>query len=163
MTATQFTTLFIAALALSTLTKLWLARRHLAHIAAHRGNVPDAFSAKITLEDHQKAADYTSAKTRFSIWGMGFDAVLLLAFTLGGGIQWIAELCNAWFSTPLVQGIATLVGVLILSSLLEAPFNWYRTFVIEARYGFNKMTLKLYLQDALKGYSGCRCWLACCG
>lgn len=151
MTATQFTILFIAALALSTLTKLWLARRHLAHIAAHRGNVPDAFSEKITLADHQKAADYTSAKTRFSMLGMVFDAALLLAFTLGGGIQIVADLCATTFSSTLAQGMATLVAVLLLSSLLEAPFNWYRTFVIEARYGFNKMTLKLYLMDALKG------------
>ena len=151
MTATQFTVIFIAALALSTLAKLWLARRHLAHIAAHRGSVPDAFGAKITLADHQKAAAYTSAKTRFAMLGTLFDSALLLAFTLGGGIQTINELCNGWFRSTLVQGIATLVAVLLLSSLLEAPFNWYRTFVIEARYGFNKMTLKLYLLDALKG------------
>lgn len=151
MTATQFTLIFIAALAISTLAKLWLAHRHLAHIAANRGNVPVAFSEKITLSDHQKAADYTSAKTRFSNLGTLFDAALLLAFTLGGGIQWIASLCNGWFDSPLAQGLATLVAVLLLSSILEAPFNWYRTFVIEARYGFNKMTLKLYLLDALKG------------
>lgn len=151
MTATQFTILFIAALAISTLTKLWLARRHLSHIAAHRSTVPNAFSATITLSDHQRAADYTSAKTHFSIWSTCFDTLLLLAFTLGGGIQWIAEFCNTQFSSPLAQGMATLVGVLMLSSFLEAPFNWYRTFVIEARYGFNKMTIKLYLQDALKG------------
>ena len=151
MTATQFTFIFIAALAISTLAKLWLAHRHLAHIAAYRGNVPAAFSEKITLSDHQKAADYTSAKTRFSNLGTLFDAALLLAFTLGGGIQWIAGLCNGWFDSALAQGMATLVAVLLLSSILEAPFNWYRTFVIEARYGFNKMTLKLYLLDALKG------------
>ena len=151
MTATQFTLIFIAALVLSTLTKLWLARRHLTHIAAHRDAVPEAFNAKITLDDHQKAADYTSAKTRFSMLGLLFDAALLLAFTLGGGIQAIATLCNGWFSSPLLQGMATLVSVLVLTSILEAPFNWYRTFRIEARYGFNKMTLKLYLMDAFKG------------
>ena len=151
MTATQFTLIFIAALVLSTLTKLWLARRHLSHIATHRDAVPDAFSAKISLDDHQKAADYTSAKTRFSMWGLLFDALILLAFTLGGGIQAVATLCDGWFVSPLAQGMATLVGVLLLNSLLEAPFNWYRTFVIEARYGFNKMTLKLYVLDAFKG------------
>ena len=151
MTATQFTFIFIAALSLSTLTKLWLARRHLTHIAAHRDAVPEAFNAKITLDDHQKAADYTCAKTRFSMLGLLFDAALLLAFTLGGGIQAIATLCNGWFSSPLLQGMATLISVLVLTSILEAPFNWYRTFRIEARYGFNKMTLKLYLMDAFKG------------
>lgn len=151
MTATQFTLIFIVALALSTLTKLWLARRHLAHIATHRSTVPDAFNARITLHDHQKAADYTSAKTRFAMWGLLFDAALLLAFTLGGGIQAIATQYHDWFSNPLSQGMATLVTVLVLTSLLEAPFNWYRTFRIEARYGFNKMPLKLYVMDALKG------------
>jgi STE24 endopeptidase len=151
MTATKFTFIFIVALALTTLAKLWLARRHLSHIAEHRAAVPDAFHAKVQLDEHQKAADYTSAKTRFDMLGAIFDAALLLAFTLGGGIQFIANLCNDWFSAPLVQGMATIVAVLVLSSLLEAPFSIYRTFVIEARFGFNKTTFALYLLDALKG------------
>jgi STE24 endopeptidase len=147
----QFTFIFIAAVATTTLAKLWLARRHLAHIATHRAAVPEAFHEKVRLDQHQKAADYTSAKTRFDILGALFDAALLLAFTLGGGIQFIANLCNEWFGTPIIQGMATLVAVLVLFSLLEAPFSIYRTFVIEARFGFNKMTFKLYLLDALKG------------
>jgi len=158
MTAAQFTFIFIAALAMTTLAKLWLARRHLAYIAAHRASVPEAFHDKVALGDHQKAADYTSAKTRFDMLGTLFDAALLLSFTLGGGIQFIAGtvsagLGNGWFSAPIAQGMATLVAVLVLYSLLEAPFNIYRTFVIEARFGFNKMTFKLYLLDALKGIS----------
>lgn len=151
MSATQFTYIFIATLAFTTLVRLWLARRHLAHIAAHRAAVPDAFREQIQLIDHQKAADYTTAKTRFAMLGIQFDAALLLVFTVGGGIQWIANLCQGWFSQPLIQGMATLVAVLLLSSLLEAPFNLYRTFRIEARFGFNNMTFKLYLADALKG------------
>ena len=151
MTATQFTFIFIAALLLTTLAKLWLARRHLAYIAAHRAAVPEAFSERIQLADHRKAADYTSAKTRFAMLGYLFDAALLLAFTLGGGIQFIATACNGWLGSPLTQGMATIVAVLLLSSLLETPFSLYRTFVIEARFGFNKMTLAVYLIDALKG------------
>jgi STE24 endopeptidase len=151
MTDTQFTFIFIVALAISSLTKFWLARRHLAHIEAHRAAVPDAFHKQIELIAHQKAADYTSAKTRFSLLGIVFDAFILLAFTLGGGIQRIADICNEWFSSPLIQGMTTLVAVLVLSSLLEAPFNLYRTFIIEAKFGFNKMTFSLYLIDALKG------------
>ena len=150
MTATQFTLFLIAALALTTLARLWLARRHLAHVGAHRGAVPEAFHEKISLADHQKAADYTSAKTRFAMLGILFDAALLLAFTVAGGIQFIADLCNGWFDTPLTQGMATIVIVLLLSSLLEVPFSLYRTFAIEARFGFNKMTLRLYLTDAAK-------------
>lgn len=151
MTATQFTLFFVAALALTTLAKLWLARRHLAHIAAHRAEVPEAFRAKVSLAEHHKAADYTSAKTRFGMIGALFDAALLLAFTVMGGTQFVAELCNGWFDTPMTQGVATIVSVLLLSSLLEAPFGLYRTFVIEERFGFNKMTFALYLKDAFKG------------
>ena len=150
MTAAHFSLIFVAALALTTLAKLWLARRHLAHIAAHRAAVPDAFREKIALADHQKAADYTTAKTRFAMLDILFDAVLLLVFTLAGGIQFIADLCNGWFGAPLVQGAATIVAVLLLSSLLETPFSLYRTFVIEARFGFNKMTVATYLADTLK-------------
>ncbi|HEY0665556.1 MAG TPA: M48 family metallopeptidase [Gallionella sp.] len=151
MTATQFTLLFVAALALTTVARLWLARRHLAHIAAHRAAVPQAFSGRVQLAEHQKAADYTSAKTRFAMVSGVFDAVLLLAFTLGGGIQFFAGLNNNWFASPIAQGMATIVSVMLLTSLLEIPFNLYRTFVIEERFGFNKMTLALYLKDALKG------------
>ncbi len=151
MTAATFTAIFLAALALSTLLKIWLARRHLTYIAAHRAAVPAAFRAQIDLAAHQKAADYTSTKTRFSLLSLGFDGLLLLGLTLGGGIEFIAQFCNAHFTSPLLQGIATMVAVLLLSSLLEAPFGWYRTFIIEARFGFNKMTPKLYLLDAAKG------------
>ena len=150
MTVILFSILFVAALLLSTLAKLWLARRHLAHIAAHRSEVPQAFREKIELAAHQKAADYTSAKTRFAMLGALFDAALLLVFTLGGGIQWIADFWLHTFASPMVQGMSIIVSVLMLSSLLETPFDLYRTFVIEARYGFNKMTLTLYLIDALK-------------
>jgi STE24 endopeptidase len=151
MTAAQFTLFFVTALALTTLAKLWLARRHLAHIAAHRAAVPEAFRERIPLADHQKAADYTSAKTRFDMIGTLFDAAVLLSFTVLGGIQFIADLCNGWFDIPITQGVATIVSVLLLSSLLEAPFGLYRTFVIEERFGFNKMTFALYLKDAVKG------------
>ncbi len=150
MTATQFTFIFVISLAFTSLARLWLARRHLAHIAAHRTAVPDAFREKITLAGHRKAADYTSAKTRFAMLGILFDAALLLAFTLAGGIQLIADICNGWFGSPITRGVAAIVAVLLFSSLLETPFSLYRTFAIEARFGFNKMTLALYLKDALK-------------
>ncbi len=151
MTAFQFSALFVGALLLTTLAKLWLARRHLSHIAAHRAEVPQVFHEKVDLAAHQKAADYTSAKTRLSMLDVLFETLLLLAFTLGGGIQWIADFSLQTFTLPLAQGMAVIVSVLLLSSLLGTPFDLYRTFVIEARFGFNKMTLKLYLLDAAKG------------
>ena len=142
---------FVAALALTMLARLWLARRHLRHIAAHRAEVPAAFREKIPLKDHQKAADYTMAKTRLGMLSVLFEAALLLAFTVAGGIQLIADISDAWFSAPIAQGMAIIVAVLLISALLEAPFGLYQTFVIEARFGFNKMTFALYLMDALKG------------
>ena len=151
MSASLFTILFIATLVLTTLAKLWLAQRHLAYIASHRDRVPDAFAGQISLASHQKGADYTSAKTRFSMLSILFDAVLLFGFTLAGGIEKISELSQHWFSQPLTQGMATIVIALLISSLLEAPFNIYSTFAIEGRFGFNHMTFGLYVADALKG------------
>lgn len=151
MTSTQFTWLFILVLSLTTLAKLGLARRHLRHIAAHRAAVPEAFRSQIELADHQKAADYTSAKTRFAMVNVLFEGAMLLIFTLGGGIQWFATACQAAFATPLTQGLATIVAVMLVSGILEMPLQLYSTFVLEARFGFNKMTWQLYVQDTLKG------------
>mgnify|MGYP003385415402 CR=1 FL=1 len=147
----QFSALFISALILTTIAQMWLARRHLAHIRAHRAKVPSDFREQIDLSAHQKAADYTSAKTRLTMLSAPFNALLLLIFTLGGGVQWIADLWLTTFTNSLIQGLAIILSVLLLSSLLEMPFSLYRTFVIEARYGFNKMTLAMYLVDAAKG------------
>ena len=150
MTAPHFSILFVSALLLTTLVKLWLARRHLAHVTANRSEVPPAFCEQINLASHQKAADYTCTKTRFALLATVFDAAMLFAFTLGGGIQWITNFWSHSATGPIAQGIFIIVSVMILSSLLETPFDLYRTFVIEARFGFNKMTLKLYLVDAIK-------------
>jgi STE24 endopeptidase len=151
MTSHQFTALFISALFSNGIIKLWLAYRQLDHVAARRGEVPPAFREKVDLAEHQKAADYTRALVHLGILSVIFDAILLLAFTLGGGIQWLSNWSSATFNAPLVQGAAIIVAVLILQSLLESPFDLYRTFNIEVRFGFNKMTLKLYLLDTLKG------------
>jgi STE24 endopeptidase len=151
MTSHQFTVLFISALFSNGIVKLWLAYRQLDHVAASRSEVPAAFREKIELSAHQKAADYTRTLVRFGIVSIIFDTVLLLAFTLGGGIQWLSNWSTAIFVAPMVQGAAVIVAVLLLQSVLEAPFGLYQTFNIEVRFGFNKMTLKLYLIDTLKG------------
>ena len=151
MTASLFTTLFIAALLLSTVIKLWLARRQLHHVLANRHKVPDVFSTQVELASHQKAADYTRAKTQLSMLSAVFEAAILLAFTLGGGLEILSTWALLTFTNPLVQGMTIIVSVLVLTSILEIPFNLYSTFVIEARFDFNKMTLKLYILDALKG------------
>ncbi len=151
MTSHQFAALFISALFSNGIIKLWLAYRQLDHVAASRGEVPAAFREKVDLASHQKAADYTRALVQLGIISVIFDTVLLLAFTLGGGIQWLSNWSSATFGGPMVQGVAIIVTLLLLQSVLEAPFNLYRTFNIEVRFGFNKMTLKLYLIDTVKG------------
>ena len=151
MTPLYFSAIFLCALFFTTLAKQWLARRHLAHIAAHRNEVPPAFHEQIDLAAHQKAADYTSAKTRLGMWNTRFETILLLIFTLGGGIQWLSYFWQATFTSYLAQGMMVIVSMLLISTVLEMPFGWYRTFVIEARFGFNKMTLALYLADTAKG------------
>lgn len=151
MTAHQFTALFISALFSNGIIKLWLAYRQLDHVAARRNEVPPAFREKVDLAAHQKAADYTRALVHLGMLSVIFDTILLLAFTLGGGIQWLSNWSSATFGNPLLQGAAIIVAVLILQTLLESPFDLFRTFNIEARFGFNKMTLKLYLLDTLKG------------
>ncbi|MDO8926112.1 MAG: M48 family metallopeptidase [Sideroxyarcus sp.] len=151
MTSTQFTALFVSALLTNTIVKLWLAFRQLDHVAAHRGEVPAAFREKVDLPAHQKAADYTRALVQFGMVSVLFDTVLLLVFTVGGGIQWLSDWTGLLSDNVLLQGAAVIASVLVLQSLLEMPFDLYRTFNLEARFGFNKMTLRLYLIDGLKG------------
>lgn len=151
MTTHQFTALFVSALFSNGIIKFWLAYRQLDHIAKHRTEVPAAFREKVDLTAHQKAADYTRALVRLDLVNVLFNTILLLCFTLGGGIQWLSNLSSAYLSGPMAQGVTVIVAVLLLQSLLESPFDLYRTFSIEARFGFNKMTLKLYMLDTLKG------------
>ena len=151
MTAHQFTVLFVTALFSNGIIKFWLAYRQLEHVAAFRAEVPAAFREKVDLSAHQKAADYTRELVRLDAITVLFSTILLLGFTLGGGIQWISTWASANFNGSLVQGTIIIVSVLMLHSILESPFDLYRTFNIEVRFGFNKMTLRLYLLDALKG------------
>ena len=150
MTAHQFTALFISALFSNGIIKFWLAYRQLGHVAAHRAEVPAAFHEKVDLAAHQKAADYTRDLVHLDMLAVLFETTLLLGFTLGGGIRWLDAWTTDTFNSVLVQGTALIVAVLLLQTVLESPFDLYRTFNIEVRFGFNKMTLRLYLLDALK-------------
>lgn len=146
----SFTLFFILALFISTATQLWLARRHLRHIHLNRTAVPPDFADRVTPASHHKAADYSSENTRLGMMHSLLDGVILLAFTLGGGIQWLADFWQNIIGTGLWRGVALIVSVFVISSLLELPLSLYRTFVIDARFGFNKMTFSLFLADMLK-------------
>jgi STE24 endopeptidase len=147
----SFTVLFLAMLALSLVIRLWLAHRQISHIKAHRASVPAAFSGKISLDDHQKAADYTTTKTRFGRLPVFYDAGLLLIWTLGGGLEWLDQTATAYGFNTIMTGIAVMLSFILISSLLELPFSLYGTFVIEERFGFNRTSIKTFIVDMIKG------------
>ncbi len=147
----SFTILFLAMLALSVVIRTWLSQRQISHIMAHRASVPDAFEGKISLDEHQKAADYTVTKTRFGRLPMLYDAGLLLIWTLGGGLDWLDQTVIAAEFSPITTGIIVILAFMLISSLLELPFSIYTTFVIEERFGFNRTTLKTFIIDIFKG------------
>jgi STE24 endopeptidase len=146
-----FTLVFLVFLALMVGTRLWLAARHAAHIGHHRATVPAEFAELITLEVHQKAADYSIEKTRLGMKETLAEGAFLLLVTLGGWLMWIDGVSAGWLGNGYWRGIATVFGIMLLSGLLFLPFELIRVFGIEARYGFNKMTIGLFILDALKG------------
>ena len=152
MTSSHFSTLFLVALGVGLLCRLGLARRQAAHVAAHRGAVPAAFAATISLDAHQKAADYTVARVRLGMVDVLLSAALLLALTLGGGLQALHDLC-ARFAEPggIAHGVAFVSAVGVVSWLVELPLGLYRSFGLEARFGFNRLTPGLFVADTVKG------------
>ena len=145
-----FTMTFLVALGLTLALQIWLARRHIAHILAHKPQVPAAFGDKIGLAAHHKAADYTVAKTRLSILQHSIEALVLLAFTLGGGLQWLTQAWHGVFDSAVLQGAALILSTLLLMAVLDIPMSAYRTFGIEARFGFNQATPQLFIFDLFK-------------
>ncbi len=145
-----FAILFLAALITATGLRLWLASRHVRHIQANRGAVPAAFSNDIGLDAHQKAADYSSAKTRLNMKALVFDAAVLLVLTFGGGLQAIDNLAASIFSSGILRGVAFVAILTVILSVIELPFDLYRTFGIESRFGFNKMTVGMFFGDLAK-------------
>ena len=145
-----FAILFLAALVAATGLRLWLASRHVRHIQSNRGVVPAAFSNEIDLQAHQKAADYSSAKTRLNMKAMVFDAAVLLVLTFGGGLQAIDNLAASFFPASILRGVVFVAILTIILSAIELPFDLYRTFGIESRFGFNKMTLGMFFVDLAK-------------
>lgn len=146
-----FTGIFLAALAAVTATRIWLALRQARHVQAHRDVVPESFAGSIPLSAHQKAADYTIAKVKLGAVDMAVDVVLLLALTVGGLLQFLADQwARAWPMDSIAHGTALILSVFLLQGAVSMPLDVYRTFVLEQRFGFNKMTWKLYVLDLLK-------------
>ncbi len=153
MESLVLTAAFAAALLVSLLAKFWLATRQMRHVAANRHAVPAAFASRITLAAHQKAADYTLAKSRLGMLEMAWGAALLVGWTLLGGLDALNGALRGavqpW-AGDLGYQLALLTAFALVGGLLELPFELYGTFRVEQRFGFNRMTWKLYLGDMLR-------------
>ena len=151
MSPYHFTVAFLAALVLSTGLRLWLDLRHLRHVLAHRDRVPADFVGRIELVEHRKAADYTAAKMRLGLIEIVIDAFVLLALTLGGVLGWIDQALRDGLGSGYPHGLALFACVGLLGFFIGLPASLYRTFVIETRFGFNKLTWPLWIADLAKG------------
>jgi len=145
-----FSWIFLLAVGASLTLKLWLAGRQLHNVAANRTRVPEAFADSIQLEAHQKAADYTITNTLQGRLELVYNSLLLVGWTLGGGLQWLDNSWQqfGWGSIP--TGVAMLISAFVIMALLELPFSVYHTFVIEERFGFNKTTFATFIGDMVK-------------
>ena len=148
MTST-FNTIFLLAFTLTLGIRLWLKLRNIRFVAAHRPTVPANFAEQISLEAHQKAADYSVDRNKFVLRSTLIDAALLLTLTLGGGLAWLHDFWSPRLE-GLPYGLAMIFSLMLISGIIDLPFSLYKQFVIEARYGFNRMTLGLFFADLIK-------------
>ena len=143
--------LFSLALLANVAVKFWLASRQLRAVAMHRGAVPPEFAASIGLAAHQRAADYTVARLRVGLIELTLAGAVLLGWTLLGGLDWLnGLLLDAVGARPLLQPLLLLLAFAVINGLIDLPLALYQTFVIEQRFGFNHMTLRLWLADLAK-------------
>ncbi|WP_028354200.1 M48 family metallopeptidase [Bordetella petrii] len=151
MPLTALTLLFVSLLLADICVRLWLASRQIRHVARHRDQVPPEFAPRIGLASHQRAADYTVARMRLGMLERVYDAVILVALTLLGGLQAIDLLVAQVTSHDLLRQLLLLGSVAMLLGLLGLPFTLWRQFRLEARFGFNRMTPGLFAADLAKG------------
>ena len=141
--------LFIAALLLSLFTQLWLSRRQSSAVSQHRSSVPEAFTEQITLEQHHKAADYTLAKLAVNKIELVYGAILLVLWTLGGGLNLLDNFMRSYAYGEIITGLLVIFSVMFISAIIDLPFTLFRTFKVEQRYGFNRMTIKQFIKDMI--------------
>lgn len=145
-----FTTIFLLSLSVSIIVQWFLVQRHVSHIRSHRENVPDAFNGKIPVEAHHKAADYTQAKVKTGLAELIIGSVLLLLWTLAGGLQLLDSWWRSLGFSEIWTGAGFILSVFAIMSILDLPMSAYRTFKLEQSFGFNKMTPKIFIVDLLK-------------
>ena len=144
-----FSITFLVALSVMVALRLYLAWRQISHVLACRAAVPDQFAGRIELSAHRKAADYTVARTRFGVLSLLVEIALLLFFTFGGGLQALHDFWSTRLSGT-GYGIALIFSVMFISGLVDLPLTLYTQFVIEEKFGFNRMTFSLFIIDLLK-------------
>ena len=150
MSSLAFSVLFVSFLVITLVVRFWLGSRHIRHVLAHRNAVPAEFAEKIPLHAHQKAADYTVAKTKLGLLMLLVNTAVLIGFTLLGGLQWLSVTLFKITGPGMLYQLALIAAFGFISGLIELPFDYYRQFVLEARFGFNKMTLGLFFSDLVK-------------
>ena len=132
------------------MTQIWLATRHINHVKNNRSNVPGAFKSIIKSKDHQKAADYTVAKSKLNIIDLLVQAVFLYLLTIGGLINWLNDYISNLNLNSLISGSLVIISVMVLSSLIDLPANLFKIFNIDENFGFNRMSLKVFILDGIK-------------
>ncbi len=147
-----FTLVFLAATLAYVITLLWLNLRQDKAVAASFTGVPAEFSEKITLEQHQKAAEYTQAKLLVNHFEVIFSTLVLLAWTLGGGLNWLDQAWTGITDNTLYPGVGFIMSLMIIASVIDLPFSIYRSFVLEQKFGFNKMTAGTFINDLFKEF-----------
>ncbi|HEY4318616.1 MAG TPA: M48 family metallopeptidase [Herbaspirillum sp.] len=151
MYSLTFSVLFVAFLFLSLAVRFWLGSRQIRHVLAHRNRVPPRFAEKIPEPAHQKAADYTVAKTKFALLSLLINAAVLVGFTFLGGLQTLSVALLQWLGAPgMAYQLLLIAGFAAISAAIDLPFDYYRQFVLEQRFGFNKMTRRLFFTDLVK-------------
>ncbi|MCC8395035.1 M48 family metallopeptidase [Paraburkholderia sp. MMS20-SJTR3] len=151
MPTLYFTTVFVIAVVAMVGTKLWLASRQIRFVAGHREQVPSQFATTIALSAHQRAADYTVERTRLAMIEIVVGAAVLIWLTLLGGVQMLDLAISDWLGRGYLGQIALVAAVIAITSAIDLPFDYYRQFVVEQRFGFNRMSKGLFFFDRLKG------------
>jgi STE24 endopeptidase len=151
MYSLAFSILFVSFIILTLLVRFWLASRHIRHVLTHRGAVPAEFAEKIPLAAHQKAADYTIARTKFGLLTLLVNTLVLIGFTLLGGLQWLSLQLFQVTGAGMGYQLALLAAFTLISGAIDLPFDYYKQFKLEQRFGFNKMSKGLFFADMIKG------------
>ena len=146
----SFSLLFAAFVLATLMVKMWLSTRHIRYVAQHRAAVPEQFAQKIPLAAHQKAADYTIAKTQLKLVLLVVNAAVLIGFTLLGGLQWLSINLISFTGPGMLYQIGLIAAVAVISEIIDLPLDYYKQFRLEEKFGFNKMTPGLFFSDMIK-------------